>query len=216
MPRGRKPEGEQALSNAERQARYRARHLAQPAPVATRPRRPADRRSRPQRWRDAVSELLAIQAAYADWLAALPDGLHGSSIAEVLEAIVELDLTDLAEIELPAATAAINNANEKNGCQSALSGRIASGGVTIRTRLLDRGCGVMTSPKPAHETIPNWPPSNWNGGRDQIGIGGRLRWNPHKPLSLACGRRWRLMTCWSSDATVRWVLNMQREELLPP
>src|SRR5271165_3615128 len=21
----------------------------------------------------------------------------------------------------------------------------------------------------------NWPPSNWNGGRDQIGIGGRLR-----------------------------------------
>ncbi len=45
MPRGRKPEGEQALSNAERQARYRARHLAQPAPVATRPRRATDRRS---------------------------------------------------------------------------------------------------------------------------------------------------------------------------
>ena len=38
----------------------------------------------------------------------------------------------------------------------------------------------MTSPKPAHETIPNWPPSNWNGGRDQIGIGGRLRWNPQR------------------------------------
>jgi len=37
----------------------------------------------------------------------------------------------------------------------------------------------MTSPKPAHETIPNWPPSNWNGGRDQIGIGGRLHRNPH-------------------------------------
>jgi RNA-directed DNA polymerase len=36
----------------------------------------------------------------------------------------------------------------------------------------------MTSPKPAHETIPYWPPSDWNGGRDQIGIGGRLRWNP--------------------------------------
>jgi hypothetical protein len=26
--------------------------------------------------------------------------------------------------------------------------------------------------------MPNWPPSSWNGGRDQIGIGGRLRWNP--------------------------------------
>jgi uncharacterized small protein (DUF1192 family) len=40
----------------------------------------------------------------------------------------------------------------------------------------------MTSPRPAHETIPNWPPSNWNGGRDQIGIGGRLRWNPQASL----------------------------------
>jgi hypothetical protein len=26
--------------------------------------------------------------------------------------------------------------------------------------------------------MPKWPPSNWNGGRDQIGISGRLRWNP--------------------------------------
>jgi hypothetical protein len=101
MPRGRKPEGEQALSNAERPARYRARHMTPPLPVAARTRRTADRRSRPQRWRDAVNELLPIQATYADWLTALPDGLRGSSIAESLEAIVELDLTDLAEIELP-------------------------------------------------------------------------------------------------------------------
>ena len=103
MPRGRKPEGEQALSSAERQARYRARHLSQPAPVATRPRPllRADRRSRPQRWRDAVSELLSLQAAYADWLAALPESLLGSSTVEALEAIVELDLTDLAGIEPP-------------------------------------------------------------------------------------------------------------------
>jgi hypothetical protein len=28
MPRGRQPEGEHALTNAERQARYRARHQA--------------------------------------------------------------------------------------------------------------------------------------------------------------------------------------------
>ena len=101
MPRGRKPEGEQALSNAERQARYRARHMTSPSPVAVCARRAADRRSRPQRWRDAVSELLTMQAAYADWLAALPEGLRGSSIAEALEAIVELSLTDLSEIELP-------------------------------------------------------------------------------------------------------------------
>ena len=100
MPRGRKPKGEQALSNAERQTRYRARHTASQSPVATRPRRPDDRRSRPQRWRDAVDELLSLQVAYADWLAALPDSLLGSSTAEGLEAIVELDLTDLASVEL--------------------------------------------------------------------------------------------------------------------
>ena len=101
MPRDRKPAGKQALSNAERQARYRARHMASPSPVAARPRHPADRRSRPQRWRDAVGELLSLQATYADWLAALPDSLQGSCIAEALEAIVELDLTDLAGVELP-------------------------------------------------------------------------------------------------------------------
>jgi len=101
MPRGRKPEGEQALSNAERQARYRDRHTAPVSPAASRARRAADRRSRPQRWRDAVNELLTIQATYADWLTALPDGLRDSSIAASLEAIVELDLGDLAEIELP-------------------------------------------------------------------------------------------------------------------
>jgi hypothetical protein len=101
MPRGRKPKGEQALSNAERQARYRARHMTSPSPVVARPRRTADRRSRPQRWRDAVSELLALQAAYADWLAALPDSLQASATAEALEAIVELDLADLAGVELP-------------------------------------------------------------------------------------------------------------------
>jgi hypothetical protein len=99
MPRGRKPDGEHVLSNAERQARYRARHLAQPSPVATRTRRPTDRRSRPQRWADAVIELLALQAEYADWLIALPESLHDSPTAEALEAIV--DLTALADIKPP-------------------------------------------------------------------------------------------------------------------
>ncbi len=101
MPRGRKPEGEHVLSNAERQARHRARHVTQPAPVVTRVRRPTDRRSRPQRWRDAVSELLALQAAYADWLTALPDSLRDSSTAEALEAIADLDLSALADVEPP-------------------------------------------------------------------------------------------------------------------
>jgi hypothetical protein len=93
--------GEQALSNAERQARYRASRVMEPAPVIIRTRRPVDRRSRPQRWRDAVTELLALQAGYAEWLATLPEGLRDSRTAAALEAIVELDLTDLVACEPP-------------------------------------------------------------------------------------------------------------------
>ena len=55
MPRGCKPQGDQALSNAERQARYRARHQAQTTTPVTRLRRPTDRRSRPQRWHSKPS-----------------------------------------------------------------------------------------------------------------------------------------------------------------
>jgi hypothetical protein len=101
MPKGRKPEGEHALSNAERQARHRARRATQAPFTITRIRRPADRRGRPQRWRDAVDELLALQAEYATWLDALPESLCDSSTAEALEAIIDLDLTMLTDIELP-------------------------------------------------------------------------------------------------------------------
>jgi hypothetical protein len=101
MPSGRKPDGDAALSNAERQARYRLRHLARQPPAAVRPRRPVDRRSRPQRWRDAATELLALQASYAAWLEALPDTLQGTAIADALQAIVDLDLDTLAAIEPP-------------------------------------------------------------------------------------------------------------------
>jgi len=101
MPRGCKPEGEHALSNAERQARHRARHLARPTAEVTRPRRPNQSRSRPQRWREAVDTLLTLQAEYAGWLTALPDNLQGSATADALEAIVDLDLAALADIEPP-------------------------------------------------------------------------------------------------------------------
>ena len=93
--------GEHALSNAERQTRYPARHPAQTTTAAIRSNRPTDRRSRPQRWRDAVSILLTLQAEYANWLEALPDSLQDSATAEALEAIVDLDLTSLADIEPP-------------------------------------------------------------------------------------------------------------------
>lgn len=101
MPRGRQPQGEHALSNAERQARYRVRHQAQATAMVTPTRRAIDRRSRPRRWRDAVSELLALQAAYADWLAALPDSLRDTATSAALQTIVDLDLAALADIEPP-------------------------------------------------------------------------------------------------------------------
>ena len=90
----------QPLSNAERQARHRARKAEQ-AGVTLRYRRPADRRTRPQRWRDAVTELLALQADYAAWASALPDTLRETATAEALQAIIDLNLTELADIEPP-------------------------------------------------------------------------------------------------------------------
>lgn len=101
MPRRRQPHGEHALSNAERQARHRARRQADAAVPALRPRRPVDRRSRPQRWRDAVAELLALHADYAAWAEALPDGLRDTATGEALQAIVDFDLDDLASLEPP-------------------------------------------------------------------------------------------------------------------
>jgi hypothetical protein len=76
MPRGRKPEGEYALSNAERQARHRARLQTSQPSVVIKLRKPVDRRSRPRRWNDALAEMLAIQADCAAWFDALPDSLR--------------------------------------------------------------------------------------------------------------------------------------------
>ncbi|MBV9784412.1 MAG: hypothetical protein JO264_11395 [Acidisphaera sp.] len=100
MPRGRPPSGEHALSNAERQARYRAKLQAKQPPRVLY-RRPADRRTRPQRWLAAVNELAQLQAEYAAWYDALPDSLRDTASAEALLAIVDLDLDELAAIVPP-------------------------------------------------------------------------------------------------------------------
>ncbi len=100
MPEDLPTEASQVLTNAERQARYRARKAEQ-AGIAIRYRRPADRRTRPQRWHAAVAELLALQAEYAAWADGLPDGLRDTATADALQAIVDLDLSDLADIEPP-------------------------------------------------------------------------------------------------------------------
>ena len=101
MPPGPKPLGERALTNAERQARFRATR-AEPAPIVKilRYRRPADRRSRGQRWCDAVAELVELQAGYQEWLDGLPEGLADSPTADALRAVCDLDLSSL-EVDPP-------------------------------------------------------------------------------------------------------------------
>jgi hypothetical protein len=97
MPR--KPIRETAMTDAERQARCRAARIA--GKPAIRMRRPADHRSRARRWRDAVAELTDLQTQYATWLDALPSNLRESITADALQAICDVDLTDLQAIEPP-------------------------------------------------------------------------------------------------------------------
>jgi len=101
MPRRRTPEGEHALSNAERQARHRARLQALQPRVVVKFRKLVDRRSRPRRWDDALAEMLAVQGECAAWFDALPESLRESATAVALQAIIDLDLDALAEIEPP-------------------------------------------------------------------------------------------------------------------
>ena len=97
MPR--KSIGETAMTDAERQARYRVARAAG-APVI-RIRRPADHRSRAKRWDDDVASLVKAQIEYAAWLDSLPDSLQDSATAEALRAICELDLSELQAIVPP-------------------------------------------------------------------------------------------------------------------
>lgn len=88
----------QVMSNAQPQACHGAR-LATAHPTSSNsPARSADPGSRPRRWRDAVAQLLALQADYADWLAVIPENLQDSNTARTLEAIVDLNIAALADI----------------------------------------------------------------------------------------------------------------------
>jgi hypothetical protein len=96
--------GVKALSDAERAASYRERRKAEleaKVPVRVRYRRAPDKRSRPQRWRDAVAELVDLQADYAAWLDRLPESLQETPTADALRAIAALDLSELEALEPP-------------------------------------------------------------------------------------------------------------------
>jgi hypothetical protein len=99
MKRGPKPLGDKAMTAAERQARFRAMHADETPRI--RYRRPADRRSRAQRWQEVVAELVALQDDYQEWLNALPQNLEASATAEALRAICDLDLSYIESVEPP-------------------------------------------------------------------------------------------------------------------
>ena len=100
QPRGRSPQGERALTGAERQARYRQRQ-ANSRPVPSRQLRPTRALNRVRRWRTAVAELVALQAEYAAWLDALPETLREGATGETLQAVVDLDLDEICAVEPP-------------------------------------------------------------------------------------------------------------------
>jgi len=90
-----------ALSNAERQRRYRERRRAEEPIRRYAVQQPqGKKRSRPQRWAAALDELRTLQEEYQEWLDNLPEALAHSATAEKLQAITELDLEEL-DVELP-------------------------------------------------------------------------------------------------------------------
>jgi hypothetical protein len=108
MP-GPPPRGDQAATPAERSAAYRARRKAAAAdtpakpPVVVRYRRPADRRSRPEQWADAVQTLADMLDKFQEWRDKLPSNLANSATAEALDAVLELrgHVEELQAVELP-------------------------------------------------------------------------------------------------------------------
>lgn len=108
MP-GPPPRGDRAATPAERSASYRARRKAAAAdtpakpPAVVRYRRPADRRSRPQQWDDAVQTLADLLDRFQEWRDNLPAGLANSATAEALDAVLELRgyVEELQAVVLP-------------------------------------------------------------------------------------------------------------------
>jgi hypothetical protein len=91
-----------ALTSAERQRAYISR-LKAGIPTAPKPRKPIDRRTKPQRWDDAIAELLSLLDGYQEVRDNLPDSLAETAYVEKLDAILELrELVEtLAEADLP-------------------------------------------------------------------------------------------------------------------
>ena len=100
---GRRPEGEKALTGAERQARYRMRfgQPQEPGPVQAMPRRLSRAPTLSRRWNDTVAGLVALQAEYARWLEALPEATRDTATGDALQAMADLDLDEIMTIRPP-------------------------------------------------------------------------------------------------------------------
>jgi len=107
---GPRPQGDRALTSAERMRRLREKRKAEAADkppdkpaVVIRYRHPKDRRSRPEQWADAINTLMDCLDRYQQWRENLPDSLADSALAERLDAMLEWrDLVDqLSLAELP-------------------------------------------------------------------------------------------------------------------
>jgi hypothetical protein len=100
---GRRPEGEKALTGAERQARYRLRPgmTLERASGQAVPRRLPRGHTLSRRWNDTVAGLVALRAAYARWLEALPEATRDTATGEALQAMVDLDLEEIIAIQPP-------------------------------------------------------------------------------------------------------------------
>ena len=103
------PRGDRAATPAERAAAYRARRKTTIAAAPTKPpvvlryRRPADRRTQPQRWADAVQTLADLLDRFQQWRDNLPASLENSATAEALDAVLELRgyVEELEAVQLP-------------------------------------------------------------------------------------------------------------------
>jgi hypothetical protein len=106
MP-GPKPQGDHALTSAERMQRLREKRKAEAAadkpPTVIHYRRPKDRRSRADQWSDAINTLSDCLDGYQEWRDNLPASLADSALAECLDAMLEWrDLVDqLSLADLP-------------------------------------------------------------------------------------------------------------------
>ena len=74
------------MSNAERQRKFRARR-----------KKRLGIKSRSDRWKDAVNELLKVQDEYGQWLRKLPESNRHTRLHQKLMAVTVLDARDISD-----------------------------------------------------------------------------------------------------------------------